>query len=178
MGDSSRAGRAALVQVDPQGEGKHLVPCVYHVGAVVPAHHPQLIPGLTMHSDPSWHGRDCRMVMLGPHVPGQQDARAQPQQLCRPPSCWRGASPVFCRLGPERATCCAGMQARHLYLQSMAPSSMPRPKLPWCELCWVTERWYTGRMWMCAQNSPQPVRYLITSAQQGSEPESLHGGKQ
>ena len=65
-------------------------------------------------------------------------------------------------------TCLPACKCRSPHLQSMAPSPTPRPKLPWCELCWGRERWYTGRMWMWAQNSPQPVRYLITSAQQGS----------
>ena len=96
MGDSSRADSAALVLVDPQGKDTHLVPCVYHVGAVVPAHHSRLSPGVAMRSNPRWHGRDCRTVMLGPHMPKQQDARAQPQQLCRPLSSLRGAFPVFC----------------------------------------------------------------------------------
>ena len=74
MGDSSRAGSAALVQVDPQGEGTHLVPRVYYIGAVVPAHRIQLSPGVAMHSNPRWHGRDGRTVMLGPHMPKQQNA--------------------------------------------------------------------------------------------------------
>ena len=64
---------------------------------------------------------------------------------------------------------------RSSHLQSMALSSMPRPKLPWCELCMGRERWNTGRMWMCAQNSPHLVRYLITSAQQEQPAESVCG---
>ena len=47
---------AALRRLEAQEDGTHLVPCVHHIGAVVPAHHWHSVPAHAMHSSFIWRG--------------------------------------------------------------------------------------------------------------------------
>ena len=64
---------AALRRLEAQEDGTHLVPCVHHIGAVVPAHHWHSVPA-TPCTAVSYGGVVCQTGMPNPHMPEQQDA--------------------------------------------------------------------------------------------------------